>query len=210
MRRLTAVILLISILTLKGATYETEKETSSKEIHNTSISYYPSGLRTVEEGTGQVPRSLASRKAFIPEQQAINRPLQIAICELEGRKSSSLTVSRGGNDRYRYIGIFKVTAYTANYESTGKRPDDPGYGITATGTKVTEDRTIAADFKVLPPRTKVKIKGLSNTYTVEDCGGAVKGKHIDLYIPSLKDAKDWGVRHLEISILEMGDPYNGN
>jgi hypothetical protein len=54
-------------------------------------------------------------------------------------------VSRGGQCRI-FMGEFKITAYTAGPESTGKRPGDPEYGITASGEKVEEWITIAKVF----------------------------------------------------------------
>jgi 3D (Asp-Asp-Asp) domain-containing protein len=110
--------------------------------------------------------------------------------------ASHMATSRGNKSR-----IFKITAYTAGPESTGKRPDDVGYGITATGTTVKEHHTIAADWRVLPPGTRVMIEGLDDVYTVEDCGGAVKGNQIDIYIPALKDALDWGVQYRKVIVL---------
>lgn len=100
------------------------------------------------------------------------------------------------------LGRFKITAYTAGYESCGKRPDDPLYGITATGTRVRENHTIASDWDVLPPGTKVRIEGLTHIYTVEDRGGAVRGNHIDLYIEDLDEALQWGVREREVYLVE--------
>src|SRR5690625_4219236 len=41
---------------------------------------------------------------------------------------------------------FTVTAYTAGYESTNKRPCDPGYGLTSLGV-IVQDRKIIA----IPP-----------------------------------------------------------
>ena len=100
------------------------------------------------------------------------------------------------------LGRFKITAYTAGYESCGKLPDDPLYGITATGKRVRENHTIASDWDVLPPGTKVRIEGLTHIYTVEDRGGAVRGKHIDLYIEDLDEALQWGVREREVYLVE--------
>ena len=54
-----------------------------------------------------------------------------------------------------YAGRFEITYYTAGPESTGKTPDHPAYGITRSGTVVEEGRTIATDWDVLPPGTKV-------------------------------------------------------
>lgn len=70
---------------------------------------------------------------------------------------------------------FKITHYTKD------EPGMNGKGITSTGTKVKAGRTIAVDPKVIPYGTRVYIEGIG--YRVaEDCGGAVKGNHVDVYV----------------------------
>jgi 3D (Asp-Asp-Asp) domain-containing protein len=103
--------------------------------------------------------------------------------------------------RFTYYRPFKITAYTAGPESCGKRIGDALYGITATGTTVTEGVTVASDWRVLPPGTVVFIDGVG-LRTVEDKGGAVKGYHIDVYMNRLKDARNWGKQYRNIWILE--------
>lgn len=100
-----------------------------------------------------------------------------------------------------YAGEFKITWYTAGVESTGKTPEHPEYGITASGTTVTPGKTIAADWSILPPGTRVYIEGIGER-VVEDSGGAVKGKHVDVYIPDLKSAQERGVAYAKVYILE--------
>lgn len=109
------------------------------------------------------------------------------------------------NNLFDTVGqTYKITAYTAGPESTGKYPGDPGYGITCCGKEVQENHTIAADLSLLPLGTKVLIEGIDAVFTVEDCGGAVKGNHIDIYIPKLNNALDWGVQYRRVIILEKG------
>lgn len=78
-----------------------------------------------------------------------------------------------------YVGDFKLTGYCACKKCCGKSPSNPGYGVTAMGTKATEGRTIAMD-KRFPFGTKVYIEGLG-VRIVEDRGGAIKGNRIDVY-----------------------------
>ena len=96
--------------------------------------------------------------------------------------------------------VYEITAYTAGYESTGKTPEHPAYGITASGAVVKENYTIAC-----PPElefgTKVFIPYFSKTFVCEDRGGAIKGKTIDVYMEKLVDAKQFGRQMLEIYIL---------
>jgi len=117
-------------------------------------------------------------------------------------KTEEEKVSRSSELTYVDMGNFTITAYTAGVESTGKRPGDKGYGITATGTYVQEGRTISADWRILPKGTRVRIESLSGIYTVEDSGSAVKGHKIDLYISDLGRAKEWGKKTLKVEIVK--------
>jgi len=86
-----------------------------------------------------------------------------------------------------------LTAYSAGPSSTGKSPRDPGYGITASGTKVQEGRTIAVDPDVIPLGWWVYIEGIGFR-RAEDKGSAVKGKKIDIYYDSEKTAEKFGTK----------------
>ena len=72
--------------------------------------------------------------------------------------------------------------------------------ITATGTRATEGRTIAADPRVIPYGTHVLING--HEYIVEDCGGAINGNRIDIYFESHADALQFGVQTVTVEILQ--------
>ena len=99
-----------------------------------------------------------------------------------------------------YIGEFEITYYTAGPESTGKTPDHPAYGITRSGTVVEEGRTIATDWDVLPPGTKVYIDGIGERI-VEDTGGAIVDKCIDVYVERLEDIPSVGRHKAGVYIL---------
>ena len=100
------------------------------------------------------------------------------------------------------LGEFKITAYSLDYASCGKYPDDPLYGITRSGRRVTPHHTVASDWDILPEGTKVTIEGFGDTiYTVEDTGGAVIGKHIDVYMENPDNANDWGLKEREVWIV---------
>ena len=90
--------------------------------------------------------------------------------------------------------VYQITAYCACEKCCGKTD-----GVTATGTIATEGRTIAVDPEVIPYGSKVLING--HTYIAEDCGGAIKGKHIDLFFDSHEDALNWGIQYLEVEIV---------
>ena len=89
------------------------------------------------------------------------------------------------------LGTFKLTYYCAcelccNVET----------GITATGAPVVEGRTIAVDPKVIPYGTQVIIGG--HVFTAEDCGGAIKEKHIDIYVNDHASALELGVSYADV------------
>ncbi|MFD2332426.1 ubiquitin-like domain-containing protein [Cohnella sp. GCM10020058] len=84
-----------------------------------------------------------------------------------------------------------LTAYSAGPASTGKDVGDAGYGITASGTTVSEGRTIAVDPDVVPLGWWVYIEGIGFR-RAEDTGSAIKGKKIDVYYDSERYANKFG------------------
>ncbi|WP_051620919.1 3D domain-containing protein [Paenibacillus sp. UNC451MF] len=86
-----------------------------------------------------------------------------------------------------------LTAYTAGKESTGKEPSSASYGITYSGSKAEEGRTIAVDPAVIPIGSMVFIDGIG-IRTAEDTGSAVRGARIDVFMDDLKQAVNFGVK----------------
>lgn len=119
--------------------------------------------------------------------------------------TTSYTPSRGGSFQYANAMKMRATAYTADYQSTGKNPGDSGFGITATGTTVKRSQngysTIAVDPRVIPLGTKVYVEGYGYAIA-EDTGGAIKGNRIDVYVPNNSEAYNWGVRWVNVYILK--------
>jgi uncharacterized protein YabE (DUF348 family) len=106
---------------------------------------------------------------------------------------SSLTYTKKGVT-FKAKKILKnvtLTAYTAGVASTGKSKKHPQYGITASGSRVTEGRTIAVDPRVIPIGWWVFIEGIGFR-RAEDTGGAVKGSKIDVYYESESTANKFG------------------
>ena len=90
--------------------------------------------------------------------------------------------------------VYKITAYCSCAKCCGKAT-----GRTAMGTKATAGRTVAASGK-FAFGTKLNING--HVYTVEDRGGAINGKKIDIYVNSHAEALAWGVRYLPVSVAQ--------
>lgn len=91
-----------------------------------------------------------------------------------------------------YAGKFKITYYCACKKCCGK--DD---GITASGAKVQEGVTVAADTSKLPFGTKVYISGIG-WRIVQDRGGNIKNNRLDIYIPSHNDPMPYNVQNLDV------------
>lgn len=92
---------------------------------------------------------------------------------------------------YESLGEYTLTAYCNCAKCCGKAG-----GKTASGTIPKSKHTIAADTKLLPYGTVVFIKG--QRYVVEDCGSAVKGKHIDVFFDTHSEALRFGTRKAEV------------
>jgi 3D (Asp-Asp-Asp) domain-containing protein len=111
-------------------------------------------------------------------------------------------------NNYRIV-TMEVTAYTAGYESTGKTPDHPEYGITASGEYVKPHSTVAASTR-LPFGTKLRIPAYEKfmgfedkvQFVVEDRGEAITKGKLDIYIEDVDTALKWGIRKVEVIIYE--------
>lgn len=59
---------------------------------------------------------------------------------------------------------------------------------------------IAADPRVLKLGSRVVVKAgaWSGTYLVSDTGGAIKGKKVDIWVPSCSEARKFGRRNVEV------------
>jgi 3D (Asp-Asp-Asp) domain-containing protein len=100
-----------------------------------------------------------------------------------------------------------ATGYTAYYESTGKNPGHPSFGITYSGVKVKRDlySTVAADLNVFPIGTILFIPGYGYG-VVADKGGAIKGNKLDLYYETVEDVySSWGKKTIDVYVIEEGD-----
>ena len=77
-----------------------------------------------------------------------------------------------------------------------------GDTITSTGTVPKEGTTIAVDPSVIPYGSKVYIPELDTVYTAEDCGSAIKGNRIDIFMSSESKCNEWGVKNITIYVLK--------
>ncbi|MGB9879896.1 MAG: 3D domain-containing protein [Anaerolineae bacterium] len=110
--------------------------------------------------------------------------------------------SRGRSNRVTGEWVtMTVTAYTAGPESTGKTPGHPAYGITKSG-EPAGPGTIAADPSI-PFGTRIWVPGYG-WGIVKDRGSAIKGNRLDVFVPDVREAVEWGRRELAVLIVREG------
>lgn len=101
---------------------------------------------------------------------------------------------------------FKVTAYCSCEKCCGvwatKRGDGPVYG--AAGRELIPNYSVAVDRDLYEFGTKF-VDEDGNEYEAADVGGAVKGNHLDLYMSDHQEALNWGVKTLELAVVENED-----
>jgi 3D (Asp-Asp-Asp) domain-containing protein len=90
--------------------------------------------------------------------------------------------------------VLNASAYTAAADECGKSD-----GITASGVKVMENRTLACPPN-FPFGTKIQIDGMG-TFICEDRGGAIKGNHVDIYMETKAQAFAFGRRNLTAEVV---------
>lgn len=94
-----------------------------------------------------------------------------------------------------------MTHYCICQKCCGKSPDNPDYGITASGRKATPYVSVAVDPDVIPLGSEVLVDygdGEIHYYRADDIGGSVKGNHIDLCVGSHQEAIDLGVKTVTV------------
>lgn len=65
---------------------------------------------------------------------------------------------------------------------------------------------VAADPRVLPLGTVLRIPPQRRTYEVLDTGPAIRGKHLDIYMPSCRAARAFGRRLVRAEIVRRAAP----
>jgi 3D (Asp-Asp-Asp) domain-containing protein len=128
--------------------------------------------------------------------------IPLILCSCAG------TVARGTQTRFakttKKIENIRTTAYTHTER------DHIRYGrMSAAGTPLSEGRirSAAADWSRFPVGTKFRIRETGQVYQVDDYGSALEGTStIDLYTPTRREMNRWGVRFVNIDVIEWGSP----
>lgn len=95
------------------------------------------------------------------------------------------------------LGVFVITHYCPCSICCGPWAN----GITSTGVTAVTNRTVAVDPTIIPYGSKLVING--QVYVAEDCGGAIKGKRIDIYVGSHAEGNQKGKYATDVYLLEQ-------
>ncbi|MBO0602903.1 DUF348 domain-containing protein [Sporosarcina sp. E16_3] len=151
----------------------------------------------VKENGKEVSRKLLEEKSIKePQTKIVAIGSRVMVASASAGMSNSRSVSRndssaGGEEFY-----VTATAYTAYCNGCS--------GITRTGINLRANpnlKVIAVDPSIIPLGSKVWVEGYG--YAVAgDTGGAIKGKKIDLHVPTKSDAYKFGRRQVKIKIID--------
>ena len=179
--------------------FETIKKDVSSGASNTQNKVLKNGVKGIKKVTYKVKyqNDVEIERTKISE-EVIKEPVdkivqvQAKVTTTSRASTSTRTSSTSGSSSVK---IYKVTAYCACSKCCGKYSS----GYTASGTKATAGRTVAASSS-FAFGTKLLING--KQYVVEDRGSAIKGNRIDMYFNSHSEALAWGVRYLPVEVVK--------
>lgn len=169
---------------LKGETKVLQKGRAGLVVHNIE-KVYEDGKFVTKRWIGKEVEKNAQPKVIAVGTKKPTVVASASITRTANAVSISGTTTKGGVS-FKYKKVLKgvtLTAYSAEEDGIGTK--------TASGTRVTEGRTIAVDKNVVPLGWWVYIEGVGFR-KAEDTGGAVKGNKMDVYYDSLKAAKNFG------------------
>lgn len=135
------------------------------------------------------------RKEELARQQELQRQQELERKKKEQQQKKQQESVKADSSKWQ---IYEITFYTNGYESTGKHPSHPAYGITASGKKSQVGRTIACP-KHIPFGTKIHIEGFGDRIC-EDRGGAIRGNKIDVLVSTKNEAYRLGRKKVRVMI----------
>jgi 3D (Asp-Asp-Asp) domain-containing protein len=174
-------------------------ETVTKDVSNGATTTRNAVIQSGKNGEKKVTYKVTYKEnEELSREKLSEEIIKNPVDKIVQVQSKSVITSRSSFSRVTGTsgksGVYKVTAYCACMQCCGKTN-----GITASGAKATANHTIAAP-RTFAFGTKVVING--TTYVVEDRGGAIQGNRIDIYMNSHAEALRWGVRYVEVEVLD--------
>ncbi len=161
--------------------------------------------RSLLGGGAATAVAILSASLIFSAQSSVAEPLAFAAFVTNNHQQDA------GNESSLVKSDIKKEAREAESSDAGTRPQSfvaTAYslrGRTASGRNVARG-LIAADRRVLPLGSRVRIEAGNYTgeYLVADTGGLVRGKKIDIWMPSSVEAMRFGRRMIKLTVLSRG------
>lgn len=123
--------------------------------------------------------------------------VQVQALERALRRPEVMPVSRG--DAGPGMVDLRGGKFELEVLATAYSPDDPGVGsVTRSGIPV-DHGVVAVDPDVIPIGSVVYIPGYGYAVAA-DTGGMIRGRRVDVYLPSRGEAVAWGVKRLKVTV----------
>ncbi len=179
--------------------------TAMSEMTADRIAYAELKAERDEKAAKAKQAAEAAAAAKLARQKELELQRKYAAYSLPTDFGSGDTASSGGrvgtpvfaDSHGESLGKFVITAYCTCKICCGIYS---GHNRTSSGTIPTSNRTIAVDTNVIPFGTRVVFNG--QVYVAEDRGGAIKGKRIDLFFMTHKEATQWGKKTMEVFLAD--------
>jgi 3D (Asp-Asp-Asp) domain-containing protein len=169
-----------------------------------SLSLFLAQASTVEAKTGELPLIQSYNYSEDPYllEWTLKTKLQKPIEEVKELSFEDKTLLRWKTKQAHLWKSLPKETFTINASAYTAAADECGKsdGITASGLKVNEKRTLACP-KEYPFGTKISIEGMGE-YRCEDRGGAIKGNHFDIYVDTKSEAFAFGRQNLVAQVVD--------
>ena len=214
--------LIVSLMYVKGDFKKVEVATSSEDFEQRLITVQRRIDETIEDDIELIEQVAytASESIELYDDTEETKPEEVIQEETVPAVSYAVDTSSyvsyqslaesNPPEEYREVIEATATAYCLCKQCCGKDPWDKWYGYTASGLKIVPGsgmKVIAVDPKVIPLGTKVYVEGLNGAWdyghaVAADTGSAIKNVKIDLYMDSHQETNNWGVRKVNVYILD--------
>jgi 3D (Asp-Asp-Asp) domain-containing protein len=197
-----------TVLVLGHTALTQQTNSTAPAVSVSSMPVQPAEPAPARAETGETPRARRrGRVAAVPPEVAARaesgRPATDRPTRPVARRPARETARKPEPDEpaVRTVTVrMRVTGYCPCRKCCGKFSD----GKTASGKRITYNggKFIAADTSLLPFGTRVSIPGYNGgrPVPVEDRGGRIKGRRLDLFFYSHHQAKEWGAQWVDVTV----------